>query len=91
MGNTRRLLLRKNVKKPDRTIWTGKVCRMDPDGNSSLTDTDGSVTRSCREINKERMQLIIQPDGERGTRMIFAIKMRPGELLYSTRFSEMWS
>ena len=56
---------------------------MDFDGNSSLTDIDGSVTRSCREIDKEGMQLIIQPDR--------AIKMKPGELLYSTRFSEMWS
>ena len=52
-GNTRRLLLRKNVKKPDRNIWIGEVCRTDFDGNSSLTDTDGSVTRSCREADKE--------------------------------------
>lgn len=26
---------------------------MDFDGNSSLTDIDGSVTRSCREADKE--------------------------------------
>ena len=26
---------------------------MDSDGNSSLTDIDGSVTRSCREADKE--------------------------------------
>ena len=38
---------------------------MDFDGNSSLTDIDGSVTRSCREIDKEGMQLIIQPDREK--------------------------
>ena len=53
------------MKKPDRNIWTGEVCRTDFDGNSSLTDIDGSVTRSCREIDKEGMQLIIQPDGEK--------------------------
>ena len=41
------------MKKPDRNIWTGKVCRTDFDGNFSLTDTDGSVTRSCREADKE--------------------------------------
>ena len=53
------------MKKPDRNIWTEKVCRTDFDGNSSLTDIDGSVTRSCREIDKEGMQLIIQPDREK--------------------------
>ena len=65
MGNTRRLLLRKNVKKPDRTIWTGEVCRTDSDGNSSMTDIDGSVTRSCREADKEEARMIIQPDREK--------------------------
>ena len=74
---------------------------MDFDGNSSLTDIDGSVTRSCREIDKEGMQLIIQPDREKWNandicykneaRRIAVLKMKPGELLYSTRFSEMWS
>ena len=53
------------MKKSDRNIWTGKVCRTDFDGNSSLIDIDGSVTRSCREIDKEGMQLIIQLDGEK--------------------------
>ena len=53
------------MKKPDRNIWIGEVCQRYSDGNSSLTDIDGSVTRSCREIDKEGMQLIIQPDGEK--------------------------
>ena len=50
------------MKKPDRNIWTGKVCRTDSDGNSSLTDIDGSVTRSCREADKES-----PPAGRKGT------------------------
>ena len=38
---------------------------MDFEGNSSLTEIDGSVTRSCRDIDTEGMQLIIQPDREK--------------------------
>ena len=38
---------------------------MDFDGNSSLTDIDGSVTRSCREADKEEARMIIQPDREK--------------------------
>ena len=38
---------------------------MDSDGNSSLTDIDGSVTRSCREADKEEARMIIQPDREK--------------------------
>lgn len=52
-------------EKADRNIWTGKVCRTDFDGNSSLTDIDGSVTRSCREADKEEARMIIQPDREK--------------------------
>ena len=53
------------MKKPDRNIWIGEVCQRYSDGNSSLTDIDGSVTRSCREADKEEARLIIQPDREK--------------------------
>lgn len=53
------------MKKPDRNIWIGEVCQRYSDGNSSLTDIDGSVTRSCREADKEEARLIIQSDREK--------------------------